>query len=153
MKKLTCLVLLLCLTACSAVSTPTKPFEPALAAQLTEANVFSEPLEPLDADLIWILYSLEQSGANREDLTDAVGYCSTGATCEQVVVLCFSQKASATSARESLSSYLEGQIQANRNYRPAEVPKLEKAILSQRDNTVLLLVANDYDAAGRLIDN
>lgn len=152
MKKLVCLALLLCLTACSAVRTPTRPFEPALAAQLVEADVFSEPLEPLDADLIWILYELDQSKALQEELTGAAGYCSAGATCEQVVVLCFTGQDIATAACDALSGYLDRQLQANRSYRPAEVPKLEKAILSQRGSTLLLLVADDYDAAAQLIN-
>lgn len=153
MKKLVCLALLFCLTACSAVHTPTQPFDPALAIRLVEADVFSEPLEPLDADLIWILYELDRSMALQEELTGAAGYCSTGATCEQVIVLCFSRQESATAACDALSGYLDGQLQTNRSYRPAEVPKLEKAILSQRGSTLLLLVADDYDAAAQLINS
>lgn len=152
MKKLLCLALLLCLTACSVTSVPTQPYQPELAAQLVEADVFSEPLEPLDEDLIWILYELDQSKAPQADLTGAAGYCSTGATCEQVLVLCFSRQESAATAHEILSNYLDGQLSVNRSYRPAEVGKLEKAILSQRGSTLLLLVANDYDAAARLIN-
>ncbi len=153
MKKLISLVLLCCLTACSVVHTPTADYSPDLAAQLAEAEVFSEPLEPLDAELIWILYGLDQSKARQGELTAGAGYCSAGATCEQVVVLTFSSEDSAAAAYDGLELYLDSQLQANRNYRPTEVPKLEKAILSRRGSTLLLLVAEDYDTAAKLINS
>lgn len=48
---------------------------------------------------------------------------------------------------EALEDYVAGQITANEDYRPAEIPKLENALVKQLQHTVLLLVANDYEAA------
>ena len=46
-----------------------------------------------------------------------------------------------------MERYVQGQIEANRDYRPAEIPKLEDAVLDRRENTLLLVVAADTQAA------
>ena len=70
-----------------------------------------------------------------------------GATCEEAAVLIFDSEDHAKAAAETLSGYVQDQIDQNRDYRPAEVPKLENKWLEQRGNTVLLVVANDLKAA------
>ena len=47
----------------------------------------------------------------------------------------------------ALDGYIQNQIDTNKDYRPEEIPKLESAWTSARANTVLLVVANDLDAA------
>ena len=149
-RTLLALVLSLSLTGC-VVRTAHPPYDPALVAQLMESEAFSEPLEPLDEDLVWILYDMDASGLRQTDLNSAAGCCSAGATCEQAVVMTFASEHSAMAAQDHLENYLSGQIEANRSYRPAEVPKLEKALLSRNRHTVLLVVAHNYDAAAKLI--
>ena len=46
-----------------------------------------------------------------------------------------------------LSAWVDGQLEAERSYRPAEAEKLEHAILETRGNTVLLVVAADWEKA------
>lgn len=62
-------------------------------------------------------------------------------------MLCFDSEEQASKAVEALEDYVAGQITANEDYRPAEIPKLENALVKQLQHTVLLLVANDYEAA------
>ncbi|MBO5918802.1 MAG: hypothetical protein J6Q14_08570, partial [Oscillospiraceae bacterium] len=57
----------------------------------------------------------------------------------------------AQTAAAALEGYLADQILANRDYRPAQLPKLEQAQLLCRGNTVLLLVANDYAPTAQLL--
>ena len=140
------LAVLLFLSACT-ILPPAAQFDLSLVNQLAAADVFSEPLEPLDADILWALYALEDFGLNREQLVRANGQASTGATCEAVCVLHFSDPSAAKTALNALQAHIDAQIQSNREYRPAEVPKLEKAWLSQRGSSVLLLVASNYDKA------
>ena len=59
---------------------------------------------------------------------------------------------SAQLAEQALRDYLDGQIAANRDYRPAEIPKLENALLECRENTLLLVVASDGEAARSLAE-
>ena len=45
-----------------------------------------------------------------------------------------------------------GQISTNESYRPGEIPKLEAALVEQQGASVLLVVANDLDAAKSVIE-
>lgn len=100
-----------------------------------------------------MLYGLEDAGIAPELLTDLRAYRSAGATCEEVAVFLFSEETAAQAALNTLQFYLDTQIQTNKDYRPAEVPKLEQALLERRDTTVLLLVATNYEAAYELLNS
>lgn len=153
MKRLTSLLLslalMLTLTACS--RTPNS-FPQNLSQQLLESDAFSEPLEPLDAEIAWRLYCLDMNGIAFEQLTAADAHGSTGATCEALALFSFSDEAAAQTALNTLDVYIEACILSNKDYRPAEVSKLEHAVLERRGTTVLLLVANNYDTAAKLIN-
>ena len=77
---------------------------------------------------------------------------SAGATCEEAAVLVLSGNEQAKRAAEGLYTYLNDQIKANENYRPAEIPKLKEAYLSIKGSTVLMVVANDLEAAKAAVD-
>jgi len=148
MKKLTALMMaILCvltMTACGQPEQETFTLETLTAVQ--SAGAFSEELEELDADTAFMLYKLADYGLERGDLTDCAVLRSAGATCEEGAVLILADKDKAEKAAEALGAYLEGQIESNVDYRPAEIPKLEGAVLMTRGNTVLMAVANDAAA-------
>ena len=107
----------------------------------------SEELEELDGDTAFALYKLADAGLEREDLKDCAVLRSAGATCEEAAVLVLSDNQKAKSAGKALFAYIDQQIAANEDYRPAEIPKLEDAVLDRRENTLLLAVAADTQAA------
>lgn len=108
---------------------------------LLDGGAFSENLEEMDEVIFTRLYGLEEG-----TLSEGKVYGSTGATAEEVAIFEFSSeeaaKAAVTLCEERLS-YLK---ESNVEYRPQEMPKLEKAMIRQIGNTVLFLVANDYEA-------
>ena len=114
--------------------------------KVQQAGAFSEELEELDADTAFMLYKLADYGLSREDLTEAAVVRSAGATCEEGAVLIFSDADKAAKAAEAMGDYLESQIEANVNYRPNEIPKLEGAVLITRGKTLLMVVPNDAAA-------
>ncbi len=119
---------------------------------LVDVGAFSEELEELDADTAFMLYKLGDYGLVREDLTDAAVLRSAGATCEECAVLIFVDAQAAGKAAEAVGDYLESQIEANVDYRPNEIPKLEGAVLMIRGSTVLLAVPNDAAAVRSLFE-
>ena len=147
------LVLLLTLAACGGREGKEDPSgSPALygvseVQSVVDAGAFSESLEEVDADTAFALYKLADYGLERENMYDASVIRSAGATCEEMAVRCFDSEEQASKAVEALEDYVAGQITANEDYRPAEIPKLENALVKQLQHTVLLLVANDYEAA------
>ena len=114
---------------------------------MADAGAFSETLEELDGDTAFALYRLGEAGLERSQLTGCALLRSAGATCEEGAVLVFDTEDHAQTAQEALERYVQGQIEANRDYRPAEIPKLEDAVLDRRENTLLLVVAADTQAA------
>lgn len=140
------MTLLLTLTACTPKQNKDS-FSPTLVDSLLESGAFSEPLEVLDEEIAWMLYGLEDAGIVPDKLTDLRACRSSGATCEEAAVFLFSDEAAAQTAIQALELYITDQIQVNKDYRPADIPKLEQAVLECRGTSVLLLVAADYDAA------
>ena len=155
MKKLMALMLafvcVLTMTACGGKAEG-EVFNLESLDKVQQAGAFSEELEELDADTAFMLYKLADYGLSREDLAEAAVVRSAGATCEEGAVLIFSDAEKANAAAEAMGDYLESQIEANVNYRPNEIPKLEGAILLVRANTVLLVVPNDAAAVRNLFE-
>lgn len=116
------------------------------------SGAFSEELEELDLDTTFLLYGLGDAGLERENLTGGLCRRSAGATCEELAVLIFDSEETAETAAQALQTYLEGQIESNRDYRPAEIPKLEGAWVSQQGSTLLLVVADDVEAARSAVE-
>ena len=123
-----------------------------LVERIAQAGAFSEELEELDAQTAFALYKLGDYGLTEEDLTDCAVLRSAGATCEEGAVLVLSDQDKASQAEKAVKAYVDSQIAANESYRPAEIPKLEQALVEQRENSVLLVLANDLDAAKGAID-
>ena len=150
------LALILGLAACGGEKNDAPPlYSSGDAAKISEAGAFSADvydLEDLDADVAFLLYRLGGRGLEREDLKECTALRSAGATCEEAAVLVFTSAEKAGTAVDALSDYIAGQIDENRDYRPAEIPKLENAWISRRGETVLLVVANDLDAAKKAVE-
>ena len=121
-------------------------------AALVEAGAFSEELEELDGDTAFMLYKLADYDLEREDLKDCAVQRSAGATCEEAAVLVFTSADKAKTAKGALEDYVQGQIDANTDYRPAEIPKLEEALVDVRGETLLLAVANDREAVEQTLN-
>ena len=113
---------------------------------MAEEGAFSEELEPLDGETAFLLYRLGDYGLEQNALTDCAVLRSAGATCEEGAVLIWQSEDQAVQAKQALEDYIQNQIDANVDYRPAEIPKLENALVSQVGNTVLMAVANDMEA-------
>ena len=140
-------LLLLPLAACGGAEEKAG-FDPEITLQaLADAGAFSEEPEELDGDTAFTLYGLGNSG-----LTAAKVLRSAGATCEEGAVLVFTSGDQAQTAVQVLGDYVQKQIDSNRDYRPQELPKLESAVIQQRENTVLLLVAGDLEAAQGVLE-
>ena len=160
MKKLLRLILLLALVlglaACGGGKNDAPPLYSSWHVEkIDEAGAFSAELydlEEVDADVAFMLYRLGDYGLAREDLKECTALRSAGATCEEAAVLVFTNAEKAGTAADALGDYITKQIDENRDYRPAEIPKLENAWINRRGETVLLVVANDLDAAKKAVE-
>ena len=143
------LVLVLGLTACGGEKDKTV-WDTGDVQALLDSGAFSEELEELDKDTAFVLYKLADYGLDR--LSGAIVHRSAGATCEELAYLVLDSKDSAETAEKALKDYVQSQIEENTDYRPAEIPKLENAYIARRGETLLLVVANDIEAAKKAVE-
>ena len=140
---------LLLLSACAAKA-PAKaelPDPEALAAELQASGAFAETLTLTDNDVGCFLYGRAES--------DAPGmryYFSSGAVADEIAVLPCADEAALEKVKAECGTRLELQTELFTVYRPEEVPKLEKALVLQRDQTVVLCVATDCEKAKAVLD-
>ena len=150
--KLLCLAAALCLLlgACSApADSGSAAFDPEAATQVVlDSGAFSVELTELDAAL---LYDFSGYGLDSSTLTASKAYSASGFA-EQVSVTVWKDEAAAQAAVDMFKTYLEDMAATYKDYAPAEVPKLENAVLEQRGSSVLLAVANDAGAAKTAVD-
>lgn len=134
------LLLALGLAACGE---KTGDFDPKTTPKaLMDAGAFSEDLEELEEVILLRLYELDES-----KVAAAAGFASTGLTAEEVAVFEMTDEQAAQDAEALLRAHLDYQKESNVDYRPQEMPKLEKAVVERRGKTLLFLVAADYAAA------
>ena len=150
MKKSLCLllslVLLLGLCACGGKEAA-KELEPvSLAESLLKGNVFSTKVEELPAAALSSFYQM-----NEADVADALLYHASGTVKEQIVILKAADEAAAGNMVTTLKGLVNGWIEADRDYAPQELPKLEKAVLRQSGVWVVLVIANDPDTAAKIV--
>lgn len=152
MKKMICRALMaaLLLALCAGCGQKEAEKEPSFPAAMTvqallDSGAFSEQLEELDPMLLFPL------SGEAADYDGSVLYYSTGATAETAAVIFVRDVKQVDETEAALRTWLEGQIEAERDYRPAEAAKLENAILEVRGNTVLLTVAADWEKAAAAI--
>ena len=150
--KLLCLAAARCLLlgACSApADSGSAAFDPEAATQaVLDSGAFSVELTELDAAL---LYDFSGYGLDSSTLTASKAYSASGFA-EQVSVTVWKDEAAAQAAVDMFKTYLEDMAATYKDYAPAEVPKLENAVLEQRGSSVLLAVANDAGAAKTAVD-
>lgn len=151
MKKAMLIVLVLaCLALCACSREAKKadiPEAGALAAELLSSGAFTEELGEIGADVGGFLYGLEES--------DAPGmrfWCSSGAVSEEIAFFPCRDAAAAEKVLGECRARIEQQSRLFADYRAEEVPKLEKALVLQRENTVVLCVAADAEKAAAVLD-
>ena len=142
------LALGLSLTACGGGEAETQQsYDPEAATQaLLDSGAFSEQLESIDAGMAQNYFGLDAAPQ------EAAVYGSTGATAETAAVLVVDSEETASAAADNQEVWIEDQKAACEGYLPADIPKLDSAILDQAGNSVVLVVAGDYDKAQAALD-
>lgn len=162
------LAVFLCLglTACGGGEGAGFDPETTAAALVSEPGVFSEELERLETVIAVRQYGLEKylteeqaasppaesMGQYGGGAPTVAAYRSTGATAEEVAVMAFATEDQAKEYEAWAPTYLEEQREANVDYRPREMPKLEQALVRRRGRSVLLLVAADREVAEKVLE-
>lgn len=115
---------------------------------LLESGAYTDPEDmqpPLEPEVFF-------DQLDGETVTGGAVYSSTY-TAEVAAVIQFQDETAAQDGEAVLNTWLADRIKAERNYRPAEADKLEKAVVERRGSTVALAAAADADAARTALSN
>lgn len=133
-------LMLLCSCGSSGQNDAKPPYDPSIADVLLESGAFEgSEMAPIDSMIVSILYGIDEG-----TITECVGYMATNTSvsADELVVLILTDAEAAAAAEEACKARISSQITVCESYAPAAVPRLEKALVSRRDNTVLLVVGN-----------
>ncbi len=139
-------VLVLGLAACGGEETFTVNASDA-AAKLRDGLVFQDELMEVSENNLSNLY-----GLSAEDVSEYKAYVSaTMATAEEVAVF-VAQDGKVDAVRQAVDARVQDQKENYQNYQPQEMTKLNSAIVRQKGNVVVLVVADDTETANTLVD-
>lgn len=143
MKRINCLLLaltlgLLCLCACG--KTPASVDVSALAKELTENVTYIDELTEIDRDKGLELYNIS-------DAVEAKVYVGSGATAEEAAVFELASEQQADEVYAAVQKRIENRKADYSKYVPAEVQRLEKAVVCKAGKYVAVCVTEDEAAA------
>ena len=90
-------------------------------------------------------------GISGEDVVAGKLYLSSGATAEEVAVFQARDEAAAERLLAAMQERVEAQKLAFEDYAPAEMPKLDSAVVERSGNFVALCIAADNAAAQKMV--
>lgn len=137
------LTLALALAACGGEGEVKSVDINALASELLDAATFGEPMNALESATALGLYGCAEG-------TEVVAYAGTGATAEELAVFNCGTAEAADTLVKNLETRNQTRISQYSDYNPAEVPKLEKALIMSGGQYVVLLVASDTSSAEKI---
>lgn len=118
-----------------------------LTNALKSADIYKDDLSKVDNQVALASYEID-----KQDVKDAHIYFSTGATPEEIAVIeCSDEKGSTSRVMDALTARIKDQKESFEDYIPAEVKKLDHAIVIQQDHYAILCVANDSSKAKEII--
>lgn len=143
-----CALFCLVLAACGGpAGAALEPYDGDDVTTLLNAGLFSETPEELDDDI-----ACELLGVDPAQVSDCQVYLPTSTNAEALALLVLNDAAGAEGVKSACETWIADQIESYQDYAPAHVPKLEGAVISVRENTVLLVVGSDPAAAKSAVD-
>lgn len=112
----------------------------ALAEDLLNNVAFVDDLYPAEEGVIKMLYNIE-------DYVSAYVYIGSGATAEEIAVFELADADSAAAALALVEERVATQTEDFESYVPAEVQRLENAVVKQYGNYVIMCVSEGDKAA------
>lgn len=130
----------LCLSLAACGGKTVSPFDPETDAKtlLETPGVFGEALTEIEQSTACALYGIDE-----DTVTSGAVYAALSSA-EELAIFTFSDKDSAQAAATLLGYRVEDRRDELENYLPLELPKLDKAVIEVRENSVLLIIAADY---------
>ncbi len=146
MKKILALMLALTfLTSCG--NTASKEINiDSLAETMVSSLDFEDELMAIDSEMAFYIHDVE------ELVNDAVVYLGSGATAEEVAVFEAKNKNAMKELKEEIAEYIEDKRDEYEDYIPAEVSRINKAVIREEGNYLVLCINNDAESVKTLLE-
>ncbi len=116
-----------------------------LAGTINENVTFNDFMEEVDPQTVYELYGIDGSA-----ISDSCTYFSTGATAEEISVMCVDPENADSMLGEinrAFNKRIDDQIESFTDYVPTELDKLKNPLIMEIGNSVVMVVCDDPDQA------
>ncbi len=139
-------VLLLSVLLLSACAAAPLEIDVTDAASLLRGGVtFADIMSDIDTAMICRIFALTE-----DEVANAAGYVSTGATAEELFVIEVSD-GSLAKVQAAVDAHMDYMINGYSDYGPQEVPKLENAVIETHGNYLFICVCDEPSQAKTVI--
>ena len=135
------------LTGCTQKSKTANYDLDSLSSQLEASGAFSDILSPVD-----IKIAATQYGIDLIDVVESKVFCSTGATTEEIGLFKCTNDEAAARVKAAADERVKSQRTAYESYAPAEMPKLDDAIVTLKGVYVFYIVSADSSKAQAVLN-
>lgn len=118
-----------------------------LAERIAKSSSFEDKLEKIDNELVINMY-----GFPSDSIEEIVSYQGSGASSEEILILKVKNINDVNNEKEIIETRLKEKKDAYASYMPKEVSKIDKRILIEKGNYIILCICNDYDTVNKIID-
>lgn len=136
------------LTACSSADKQNTTWDLTIITdQLLTEITYTDSLSEMSPDLMSYLFP----DIDPADVAEQYIYISTGSTAEELAVFRAVDETAAQRIEEGLAARIEMQTESFTDYVPAEVKRLEDAVLERQGDCVILSISGEPDKAEKIL--
>lgn len=117
----------------------------ALSAELQEKVKFERKLEEIDKDVLEMYYTIDEG-------TTVVAFIAGSALADEITIFTSKDEASAKKMYDNAKTHIKERTDLFDDYAPAEVEKLNKAVVVQKGVYTVVCVTSDADNAKSIIN-
>lgn len=118
-----------------------------LVDEISGTGAFSDILSDVSSEMAENLYGYDEA-----DVTECRLLCSTGATAEEVGLFECRDTAAAARVEEKAEARAQSQKSAYEAYAPAEIPKLDDAVIMAKGRYVFYIVSTDAEKVDKVLE-
>ena len=93
-----------------------------------------------------------QSFIDEDDYSEAIVYCGTAATAEEIAVFTAADSAAAERLLAAAQKRVDKLIESYKSYGPAAAMSLENSVVTRSGDYVVVVVCSDSESAGKICE-
>lgn len=146
MKKILALLLVaICATSCG--NNAVEVNIDSLAEAVVSSLEFEDELMKIDNEMAYYIHDVA------DEVKDTVVYLGSGATAEEVAVFEAKNQVAMKELKEEIADYIDDKREEYENYIPKEVARINKTVIVEKGNYLVLCINNDNEKTRSFIES